>query len=167
MSMTRGFYLPQDGHLVQLLPALDQTGSARTSLVVRMGKYNHANIIISIGINPLAAGVYTIESCSDMTPTVHTPITFSYYACLIGYQTAGGDVLGAIQNVTVAATGLIPTAGTPNIMYDIELEADHLTQGHIGFRLCLANPAAASVQSAIAILSGTRYAYDQSPTVIA
>jgi hypothetical protein len=43
-------------------------------------------------------------------------------------------------------------------MYVIELDAEELPQGYVGFRLAIADPAAACVQSAIAILTGPRYA---------
>jgi hypothetical protein len=66
----------------------------------------------------------------------------------------------------LAATGMIPTA-TANTMYVIELESAQLIQGHVGFRVCQANPTGASIMSGIAILSGSRYAQDQSRTVIA
>jgi hypothetical protein len=165
MSSTRGFYLPQDGHLVSLIIPKDLNIGAINSAVIRMQKYNHASIIVSYGVASRAAGVITIESCSDMTPTVHTPITFSYYQCITAFGSANDDVLSAIQNVTVPATGLIPAAAITGCFYVIELDSEHLTAGHIGFRACFAACGAASIASAICILSGTRYAVDQSATV--
>jgi hypothetical protein len=50
-------------------------------------------------------------------------------------------------------------------MYVIEFDAAQLVQGDIGFRLSFANPAAAMITSAIAILSGSRQRVDQSATV--
>jgi hypothetical protein len=43
-------------------------------------------------------------------------------------------------------------------MYVIELNDTQLVSGDIGFRMCIADPGAASVGSAVAILSGARYA---------
>ena len=160
----KGFYLPQDGHLVQLYEPADHTG-AENCLVVRMGKYNHASIIISYGATPAADGVITIASRSAMSGGTTTAIPFTYYKCVLDFEGALGDVLGAGVAVA-AATGIIPTA-TANTMYVIELDAEQLTPGHIGFQVLQANPTGASIMSGIAILSGARYAGDQSPTVIA
>lgn len=165
MSNTRGFYIPQDGHIVSLIIPKDVNIGAINTPVVRMGKYNHASCIISYGVASRAAGVITVESCSDMASTVHTPITFQYYQCITAFGSANDDVLSAVQTVTVAATGLIPAAAVTGCFYVIELEGEHLTAGHIGFRLAFAAAGAASIASAICILSGSRYAMDQSPTV--
>jgi hypothetical protein len=162
----KGFYLPQDGHLVQLLTPKDYQAGAISSLVCRMGKYSHASIVISIGTAPRAAGIILVESCNNMTPTTHTDIAFTYYQCETAFAAAGGDVLSTAQ--VGPTTGLVPAAGTPNgVMYVVELDAAELVAGHIGFRISLADPVAASVISAIAILSGARYGMDESPTVIA
>ena len=160
----KGFYLPQDGHLVQLFEPLDHTAGG-SSLVVRMENYSHLSIIVSYGTSPRAAGVIFIESCDDMTPTTHTEIAFTCYKCILDFEGALGDVMGAAVACT-AAVGLVPTV-VANTMYVIELDDDQLVSGHIGFRMRMAAPSAASVLSAIGILSGARYGMDQSPTVIA
>jgi hypothetical protein len=160
-----GFTVPQDGHLVQLITPHDLNGGAHSSLVCRMKDYKHASIIVSIGTAPRAAGLITVESCDDMTPTTHTEIAFKYFKCETAFEAANSDVMSAIQ--TGATTGIVPAAGTPNgVMYVIELDSDQLTEGHIGFRISIADPGAASVISAVAILSGG-IATDQSATVIA
>ena len=162
----KGLQLPYDGHLVQLLTPVDQQGSARTSLVCRMQKYKRATVIVSIGTAPRAAGVIKIESCDNMTPSTATSIPFTVFKCETGYASANGDLLGAAVACTAAA-GLIPAAGTPNgVMYVIEFGAYDLVSGDIGFRVNMADPGAASVLSAVAILSGGT-ATAQSATVIA
>jgi hypothetical protein len=165
MSEKKGFYVAQDAHVVQLFYPLDLTAGAN-SLVCRMAKYSHASILIGMAV-PRAAGVVTITSCADMTPNTETAIAFSYYACKIGYQTALGDVLGARVD-TAAATGIVPEAGSPTgIFYVAEFDADQLTSGHVGFRVKVAAPSAAMITCMFAILSGSRFAQDQSATVIA
>ena len=163
---SKGFYLPQDGHLVQLFEPADHTG-AENSLVFRMKEYNHATVIISYGATPAADGVITVESCSAIgAGGTNTAIPITYYKCILDFEGALGDVLGAATSPVLAATGMIPTA-TANTMYVIELESAQLIQGHVGFRVCQANPTGASIMSGIAILSGSRYGQDQSRTVIA
>ena len=158
-----GFNLAEQGHLVQLFEPADHT-LAEASLVVRMGKYSHLTIVISYGATPRADGLILIESCDNMTPSVHTEIVFDYYECIVDFEGALGDVMSAKK--TAAITGMVPT-GTSNIMYIIELEAAQLVSGHIGFRMRQVDPTGASIMSAIGILSGARYAGPQSPTVIA
>jgi hypothetical protein len=163
---SRGFYLAGDGHLVQLFEPADHTG-AENSLVFRMKEYNHATVIISYGATPAADGVITVESCDAIgAGGTNTAIPITYYKCILDFEGALGDVLGAATSPTLAATGMIPTA-TANTMYVIELEASQLIQGHVGFRVCQANPTGASIMSGIAILSGPRYGQTQSRTVIA
>jgi len=158
-----GFNLAETGHLVQLWEPANHT-AAESTKVVNMGGYSHLTAIISYGATPAADGLITVESCSDMTPTVHTEIAFDYYECIVDFEGALGDVMSTKKSA--ATTGMVPTA-TANIMYIIELEASQLTSGHVGFRFSQANPTGDSIMSAVAILSGARYKSPASPTVIA
>lgn len=155
----KGFNVVEDGHIVTLYYPLDidTLAAAKSPVVVFMENYVHATIIYSIGVNPLAAGVITIESVDDTTPTTSTQIAFRYYRYETSQILANGDVAGSLTWATAAA-GLIPVAGAVPSMYVIELDADELVQDDIGFRMCIADPGAASVGSAICILSGARYA---------
>lgn len=155
----KGFNIPEDGQIVTLYYPLDidTLAGADSPVIVLMKNFSHATIIYSIGVNPLAAGVVTIESCDDTTPTTATEIIFRYYRYETSQILANGDVHGALTWAT-AAGGIIPVAVAVPAMYVIELDAEELVQGDIGFRMCIADPGAASVGSAIAILSGARYA---------
>ncbi len=159
MSRSR-FNVAEDGAIVTLYYPLDinTLEAAKSPVIVLMRNFAHATIIYSIGVNPLVAGVVTIESCSSIVPAVATAIMFRYYRYNTSQILANGDVHGALTWTTTAAAGLIPTAAAVPIMYVIELDAEELVAGHIGFRMCIADPAAASVGSAIAVLSGARYA---------
>lgn len=159
-----GFVVAEEGHVVQLFEPADHTG-AEASLVVRMENYSHMTAIISYGATPAADGVVYVESCDNMTPTTHTEIPFAYYKCILDFEGALGDVLGARTAVS-AAVSMIPTA-TANTLYVIELDATQLVSGHIGFRIRQDNPTGASIMSGIAILSGARYGSPQSVTAIA
>lgn len=155
-----GFNIPEDGHIVTLYYPLDidTLAAAKSPVIVLMENFNHATIIYSIGVNPLAAGVVTIESVDDTTPTTSTQIMFRYYRYETSQILANGDVHGAMTWTTTAAAGLIPVAVAVPAMYVIEIDSSELVQGDIGFRMCIADPGAASVGSAIAVLSGARYA---------
>lgn len=157
----KGFYIAEEGHYVPLIMPHDQSGAAHASSVIRMKDYNHADIIVSIGATILAAGVITLESCDNMTPSVHTEIPFNYYVSTAVFGSASDDIWMPVTKLT-ATTGIIPgavgpAAGTTGVTYLIALDAEQLVEGHIGFRLNIANPAGASIGSAFAILSGERY----------
>ena len=157
---SKGFNAVEEGQIVTLYYPLDIDGlaAAKSPVIVLMKNYSHATIIYSIGVNPLAAGVVTIESVDDTTPTTSTQIMFPYYRYETSQILANADVPGDLTWTTTAAAGLIPVAVGVPAMYVIELDAELLVQGDIGFRMCIADPAAASVGSAVAILSGARYA---------
>jgi len=157
----KGFNVVEEGHIVTLYYPLDidTLAAAKSPVIVLMENFVHATIIYSIGVNPLAAGVVTIESCDTIVPATATQIMFRYHRYETSQILASGDVPGALTWTTTAAAGLIPVAGGVPSMYVIELDAEELVQGDIGFRMCIADPAAASVGSAIAVLSGARYAH--------
>lgn len=155
----KGFNIAEEGHIVSLYTPIDidTLAAAKSPVIVLMRNWSHATIIYSIGQLPRVAGVVTIESCLDVTPSVATQINFRYYRYETSQKLASGDVHGTMTWTTTAAAGLIPVAAGVEVVYVIELDAEELLAGHIGFRMCIADPGAASVGSAIAILSGGRY----------
>jgi hypothetical protein len=173
----KGFNLANDGHIVMgwgadFGPAHELNGADHHLAVVNMENWNHVDFVIYYGASPRAAGVITVESCSNWVtlagaPTTATKIPFQYYRRIVSQLTMGNDVDSEIYTVAVAATGLVPEAGTPNdIMYIIPLDADQLISGHIGFRLDIVNAGAASLCTVVAICSGARYAGSARPTVM-
>lgn len=160
MSRSR-FNIVEDGAIVSLYTPIDidTLAAAKSPVIVSMRNFAHATIIYSIGQLPRAAGVVTIESCSNFVPTTATAIMFRYYRYETSQKLTGGDIPGALTWTTTAAAGLIPVAAGVEVVYVIELDAEELVAGHVGFRMCIADPAAASVGSAIAILSGARFAF--------
>lgn len=172
----KGFYLANDGHLVMgwgsdFGPAHELNGADHHLAVVNMENWAHVDFIVYFGTSPRAAAVITVESCSNWvtlagSPTTATKIPFQYYRRLASQLTMGNDVDSAIQTVSVAATGLIPTAGVDNIIYIIPLDSDQLVSGHIGFRLDIVNAGAACLATVVAICSGGRYIGEARPTVM-
>ncbi len=156
----KGFNIVEEGQIVTLYYPLDidTLAGADSPVIVLMENYSHATIIYSIGVDPSVAGVITIESCDTIVPGTATEIMFPYYRYETSQILANADVPGALTWTTTAAAGLIPVATTTPAMYVIELDADLLVEGDIGFRMAIVDPGAASVGSAIAILSGARYA---------
>jgi hypothetical protein len=135
---------------------IDTLAGAKSPLVVLMQNYDLALVLVQLAL-PRAAGVITIESCLDVTPSVATQINFPYYRFETSSILANGDVHGARTWTTTPAAGLIPVATTTPALYAIEIKAAMLLANHIGFRVCIADPAAASVGGVSVILSGGRF----------
>jgi hypothetical protein len=147
-------------HVVNILPPQSIT-AAVVSDVFSLKNYAHATIIAQAGSTNADAGNITIEECDDFTPTNDTAIDFRYYA----ETTDAGDTLGAKQSA-LAATG-IDVSANDNIFYVIEIDSAQLSDGYPNLILKWSIPGGATLVSAVAILSGSRYAEDQSATAIA
>ena len=161
-----GFNIAEQGHVVPLIYPQDLDGGDTHSDVFSMENYSHATIIISIGAQSRAAGVITVESCSALGGGgTNTKIDYTAYKCETIAGAANDDVLGAAVAVD-DTTGIVPPVASTGIFYVIELEATQLLTGHIGFRLDIVSAGAASIGCAIAVLSGSRYAGPQSPTIV-
>lgn len=154
----KGFVLAEEGHVVLATAPIDITAGG-TSDVWSMGDYAHASIIVSLGVTG-AASTITVEECDNFTPSTHPAIAFSYYA----ETTAGGDTLGAR---TAATTSGFATSTNDGVFYVIEVDASQLSDGFPNMRLSFSAPSSTTLASITVILSGSRYAEEQSATAIA
>jgi hypothetical protein len=155
----KGINLAEQCHIVHILPP-QSFDAAISSDVFSMENYAHCTIIVQAGATNADAGNITIEECDDLNPTTDTAIVFDYYA----ETTDSGDTLGAKTTATVAG---IDVSANDNITYVIEIDASQLTDGYPCLQLEWSIPGGATLGSAVAILSGARYAGDQSATAIA
>ena len=155
----KGFVLSEEGHVVQLIAPVDVTGGV-TAQRFAMKEYQHASILIQIGVSAAAPTAIVLKNCQDANGTNATAIPFSIYK----QETAGAshDVLGARTAVTSA--GYAPSAND-GIFYVIELDAAELSDGYEYVELDITNGVNSVIASAVAILSGARHAEVQSPTV--
>lgn len=153
------FVLAEEGHVVNLINPIDINGAGADSDVFSMEGYSHASIVVQLGVTG-AASTLTVYECDDFTPTNSTAIAFRYYA----EATAGGDTLAA---EAAATTSGISTGTADGIMYVIEIDAADLSDGYPCLQIKLSDPSAATVVSAVAILSGGRFKSPASATVIA
>lgn len=155
----KGFVIAEEGHVVQLIAPVDVTGGV-TAQRFNMANYQHASIIFQIGVSAAAFTALLLKNCSDSSGTGGVAIPFSIYK----QETAGAshDVLGARTSVT--SSGYAPSAND-GIFYVIELDASELADGKNWVELSLTNGSNSVIASAVAILSGSRYAETQSPTV--
>lgn len=155
----KGFHIPQEGHVVNILPPISLNGG-KTSDYFSMENYSHVDIIIQLGA-AVGATTITVFEAADFTPSSETAIAFDVFK----EETAAGDTLGAKVAVTAAGFASV-SDGTANTMYVISIDADQLTDGKPCLAVKFSNPGA-QLGSAVAVLSGARYPGDQSPTAIA
>lgn len=151
--------IAEEMHVVNILPPQD-VDSGKTSDIFSMKNYAHATIIVQCGATNADAGNITIEECDDLDGTNDTAIGFSYYK----EETAGGDTLSAKQTATAAG---IDVSANDNTIYVIEIDASQLSAGYPCLCLKWSDPGGATFGSAVAILSGARYAGSESATAIA
>jgi len=157
----KGLVIAEQAHVVQLFAPVDVTGGI-TAQRFSMKNYQHASILVQIGVSAAAPTAIVLKQCQDSSGTGATAIPFSAYK----QETAGAshDVLGARTAVTSA--GIAPSAND-GIFYVIELDANELADGYPWVELSITNGTNSVIASASAILTGARYAETQSPTVTA
>lgn len=162
----KGFVIAEQAHVVNILAPVDITGGA-TSQAVNMANYQHVSFLVQIGVSAAAFTKILVEQCTDNANSGATAIPFAIYT----QETAGAshDVLSARTAVTSA--GYTPSAND-GIFYVIEIDAAELDGTNSGaggkyLQLHLTNGTNSVIASAVAILSGARYAETQSPTVTA
>ena len=158
MSAAKGFTVAEQGHVVNALPPLDIDAAAQTSDAFSMAEYSHASIILQLGVTGAAATV-TVKESTDNAGSGATAIAFDYY----GETTAAGDTLGAR---TAATSSGFATSTNDSVFYVIELNAEDLSDGSEWVTIHTSDPGAATFGSIVVILSGSRYAEVESPTVL-
>lgn len=154
-----GFHVSEDGHVVNILPPIDLNGG-KTSDYFSLKNYTHASIIVTIGVNAGAGSVITVEESDDNSGSHTTAIAYR----VAKEETAAGDTLAALIDVT--STGFETHASASSIAYVIEVDAADLTDGYPYLVVKFASPGASVIGSAIAVLSGSRYAGSTTPTAI-
>lgn len=156
--MSKGIYVAQDCHVVNILPPVDVTGGV-TSQAFHVRDAGHVSIALQIGVSAAALTGVTLNACTDNTGANPTAIGFNLHK----QETAGAsnDVLGARTAETAA--GFVPTAND-DVFYVLEVDADTLPEGSPYLQLDIANGANSVIASAVAILSGLRQAGESNPT---
>lgn len=146
----RGQYLAENAHFVNILPPVDITGGV-TGDRFHLKKHQHATIIVQVGVSAAAWTKIIVNACTAETSGTATAIAFRLYA----EETANGDTLGAKEDI--AAAGRTPSANN-GIFYVIEIDAAELPDGKPWIELSLTNGSNSVIASALAILTGPRYA---------
>ncbi len=152
------FNAAENGHVVSILAPVDINGGAVVSDYFSLKGYNHASIILTLGVTGAATTV-TLEESDDNSGSSTTAIAFSYYA----EETAGGDTL---STRTAASASGFATSTNNGIIYVLDLDSSNLTDGYPYLVLKMTDPTVATFASAVAVLSGARYGAEVTGTAI-
>lgn len=154
----KGFVIAEQGHIVNVLAPVDITGGL-SSQAVSMKEHGHVTFIVQIGVSAAAFTKIFVDQCTAADGTGAAAIPFSIYT----QEVAGAshDVLSARTAVTAA--GYTPAA-TDGIFYVIELDASELADGFPYVRVRFTNGSNSVIASAVAILTGSRFAESPSAT---
>lgn len=159
----KGMVLSEQGHIVNILPPVDITGG-KTCQAFSMKDYQHVCLLVQVGVSA-AAWTKIIVSYGSATAAIGATVAGAVAIPFAIYkqETAGAnnDVLGARTAVTSA--GYTPSAND-GIFYTIEIDANELADGFPYVQLSFTNGSNSVIASAVAILTGARYAEVQSPT---
>lgn len=156
----KGINIAEQCHVVSGLYPISANGLT-TLDAVNMEGYSHFTAIITTGAANGADVTVTAYNASNASAGSAAVIPFSYYQ----ETTASTDVLGArTLNSTTALT--FDNSATANLMAVVEIDASELTDGLNWVNLTLSGAVTTTPMSVVYILSGSRYAGPESPTVI-
>lgn len=161
-----GFNIAEAGHVVPVILPSNVTGGA-TGQAFSMKNAEHVTILISVGALAAQLGAITLKACTNVSGSGATAIPFRYYQQ--STSGAGNDTFDT-GPVSATSAGFTPP-NTANVVYAIEVDAaeiDYLGDSdgsdYPYLQLAVANGANADYLSAVAILSGLRYAYRSNPS---
>lgn len=163
-----GFNCSEAGHIINVIPPVDgNAGAPVTNQRFSMKGYDHASIIIQLGVTGGTPTSILLSACTAATGGTATHIGFRYYS-----QTTAGasnDVLSA--PTVVAATGITTVTTNDNTFYVIEIDSPELDAVvNAGgaespyLQVEITMPASSNLVSCVAILSAGRQQYQSSAT---
>lgn len=161
----KGFNVSEQGHIVNVIPPVDGNAGAPVSAQgFSMKGYDHASIIVQIGVTTAAPTSIILVSSTAASAGTTTQLAFRYYS-----QTVAGKSQDVVTGplVAVPATGIASPSAADGIFYVIELDAEELPDGQPYLQLQITCAASSFLVSAVAVLSAGRQQYQGSPTVTA
>ncbi len=155
----KGFNIPEGAHVINALPPISLAASPKSDTWSMKG-YAHADIIIQLGAAVQVEQITLLE-CIDTAATDDNALPFKYYSEV----TANGDVLER-QTDALAAGFATASAGTANTMHIISVDASEMTEGYDYLAVQITGAGGAQLGSVVAILTGSRYGEEASPTAL-
>ncbi len=175
--MSNGFNVSEQGHPINVLPAVSISGG-KTTVPFSMAGAEHASIILSFGASAALPTSFILKQATTQAAGTNAALGFRFYYQLTGG--AGNDTL--LGPFYAAATGItstlptgaaLPAGGVASLMWIIEIDAAELEPiaAVVGtvteypyLELVIADSGNVTIASCVVILSGLRYAYKGSPT---
>lgn len=154
--MPRGTNISEQFKVVPVLNPV--SGCGTTTDIWNMENYSHATILIAQG-SAGSAFTVTVRCVDDVSSSNSSAISFQYYS----ETTSGADILAARASAGAAGFTI---SSTPNQFHVLEVEASELSSGK-PYMTVVFGEDVKNLVSCYAILSGSRFANDQSPTALA
>ena len=156
----KGFNIAEEGHVAIGQYPISMNG-VTTLDAIDMSDYDHLSIIIVAGATNGGDVTYTVKAATDNAAASADSIAFDYYS----ETTASTDVLGARTAATVS--GFAGTnSSVSNTFHVIEIDAAALPADHNWINVTESGATTTTPGCVIYILSGSRYARPESPTVL-
>lgn len=164
-GVANGFNAAEEGHVIQLLAPQSISGG-KTAQRFHMKNAQHASIIIEFGaFGTLKPTAILLKECSDINGTGATAIGYRYYL-----SKSGGTAQDLSSPPAVATDAGVLAAVLSKIdnqFMIIELDSPELSDGKPYVELSITDSGNTTYASAIAILSGNRYAVQGGVTATA
>lgn len=157
----KGTVIAQQMHPISILAPVDITGG-KTGRWASLALYEHITFFIPVGVSAAAWTKILVNGATDKNGTNSTAIAFDLYTA----ETTTVDLLASRQRI--AAAGYTPSA-VDDIFYVIEVDASdvvaQLGEAYKYVTVQLTNGANSVIAAVFAVLSGSRYPGDASPSV--
>src|ERR1043166_8126762 len=137
-----GFNVSEAGHIVNLIPPVDgNAGAPVTCQRFGMQNYDHASIIIQLGVTGGTPTSILLAGYTLVTGGTRTAIGFRSYA-----QTTAGASHDVLTGPTTnAATGITTITTNDNTFYTIELDSAELPSDSPYVQLEVTMPASSNL----------------------
>ncbi|HLW51309.1 MAG TPA: hypothetical protein VKW06_00575 [Candidatus Angelobacter sp.] len=158
----KGIYTAQQEHVASVIAPVDFTGG-KTGRWLSLAKHEHITFILSIGVSAAAPTALLVKGAQDSSGTNAAAIAFDLFTA----ETATVDLLSTKQRMTTS--GYTTISANDDIFYVIEVDASdvaaQLGESFNHVTVNVTNVTNSVIASCVAILSGARFAGDQSPSV--
>lgn len=147
-------------HVANVLPpAANVFAGVVSTDIINMKNWQHASFLVQCGIGAVGTATITVEACSDVTPTLTTPIPYYYQECI------DGDTFGPIKQAP--ATGFT-TAAADNKVYKVEVDDSMLASTGYGYvRLKSTEVVVGAITGGVvAVLTDSRFESEVPDTVL-
>lgn len=139
-------------------PVADVFDSTQASDVIDVAEFSHVAFVVYIGVGATGSSTFTIEACSDVTPSATSAIAYH------SREITTGDTEGTIT--ARAAAGYVNTVGSSKILV-YEVREDALAaSGYRYLRLKSVESVNSPVLGGVLIIGEKKHARAANPSAI-